>query len=586
MRRLNYLLLVFGVYLLISFVNILFFPEGGVGPTWKVTIPPRRGSILDGKGRKLSHDVYVYVAYLDVGFFRKHSKNLTALEKTLKNCGVDRKVDEVLKNYRFFKLYESESREEVLKRIESDLLPYVNVSYETRRKKLTDYGLSPILGSVLDGRGSGGLEGFFDTQLSNGKKGFARLVYKGSMRLSPVLVDYQRPSDGEDVQLSLDLDLQRTTYEILKKSVESLSAENGHVVVMESKTGRILSLVTLKDWNDLACGYIEPGSTMKPIVYAIALETGAVKTNFSLVCQGRIKPVDKLPNIIRDVEAHGEIDFLSGIVKSCNVMSVEVGRKIVEKIGVEGFYAWLRNFGFGEKTGVEFAGEIEGVLRKPREWSLLDFATVSIGQGIGVTPIQLVAALNVFANDGEYVRPTLLKDQTPSKKRVISAKTAQIIRDAMVKVVEEGTGRMARLEGFSVAGKTGTAQKAIGGRYADVYHSIFVGFFPADNPRYTILVHVDAPKGLYYGGDVAAPIFAQIAKVLLEREKKQARMIAVPKGLMPDLRGLSLRDALLVLEEMGIKDVETKGKGWLVQDQSPSPFEPIPEGRVVLYLQK
>lgn len=150
----------------------------------------------------------------------------------------------------------------------------------------------------------------------------------------------------------------------------------------------------------------------------------------------------------------------------------------------------------------------------------------------------------------------------------------------MIEVVEEGTGKLAQVRGLEIAGKTGTAQKAVGGKYQNLYHSLFVGFFPADDPKYTIMVHLDSPSEAFYGGDVAAPVFRKIVELLTEKEKKKITLI---RGLMPDLVGLPVRDALLVLEELGIEDVELKDKGWMVSDQTPPPDHPL-EGKVVLIL--
>jgi len=577
-KRLTLLLAVFALFLAVSFINLFFFPPAGQKSHWYVSIPPKRGSILDAKGRKIAYDSPVYVAYLDVEFFKRQHGSKSALERTLKACGIEKDPEEVLK-YRFYRLTEAEDKESVLKRLDPDILPFVSLEVEYRRKKFQDYSTGVLIGAVLNGQGKGGVEGFFDDALKGKRKGTLEFLYKGA-RLSPVLTDYVLPEDGQDVHLSIDLDLQRHVYRIISDAVKEFSAEAGHAIVMESKTGKILSMVTTRDWNDLIGGYIEPGSTIKPVVYAIALETKSASPSFSVECEGMIKPVENLNIIIRDIEEHGKVDFLTGIVKSCNVMSVRVGDLIVKHIGVEGFYEWLKKAGFGEKTGVEMEGEIDGVLRNPKEWSLIDPAEISIGQGIGVTPVQLVASLNVFANGGYWIKPSILKESPVQKRKVFSETTAETIKKAMIEVVEEGTGKLAQVRGLEIAGKTGTAQKAVGGEYQNLYHSLFVGFFPADDPKYTIMVHLDSPSGAFYGGDVAAPVFRRIVKLLTDEGKKKVTLI---RGLMPDLVGLPVRDALLVLEELGIEDVELKGKGWMVSDQTPPPDHPL-EGKVVLIL--
>ncbi|PLV58351.1 penicillin-binding transpeptidase domain-containing protein [Thermotoga sp. KOL6] len=577
-KRLGFLLLVFALFLIISFVNFFFFPLGRGNPHWYIFIPPKRGSILDAKRRRIAYDSPKYVAYLDVDFFKRQKGEKAALERTLEACGIEEDVDDVLK-HNFFKLAEAENKEDVLKKIEPDIIPFVSLELEYRRKKIQDYGMGVLIGTVLNEKGKGGIEGFFENVLKGKKGGFMEFLYKGP-RLSPVLTGYSLPENGKDVQTSIDLDLQRRVYEIVEKAVKEFSAAAGHAIVMESKTGKIISMVTTRNWNDLIGGYIEPGSTIKPVVYAIALETAAASVSMTIECNGWIKPVESLSIVIRDIEKHGKISFPTGIVKSCNVMSVKVGELIVKKIGVDGFYKWLKKVGFGSKTGVEMEGEIEGVLREPSKWSLIDPAEISIGQGIGVTPLQLISALNIFANNGYWIKPSISKDSPVEKRKIFSEDVVKVIKQAMVDVVKNGTGKLAQMIGLEIAGKTGTAQKAVSGEYKDLYHSIFVGFFPADDPKYTILVHLDSPSGMFYGGDVAAPVFRRIAELLVEGKEEKIKVI---DGLMPDLIGLPIRDALLVLDSLRAKNVKINGKGWVVTNQSPPPNHPLEE-EVVLTL--
>ncbi|MCD6268344.1 MAG: transpeptidase family protein [Thermotogaceae bacterium] len=567
--RVFFIFIIFTIFLGLAFIGLITTPSSILRRNvWSYFIPPTRGNILDKSGRNCATDLLFYVAYLDVNYLKKHldPRLETSLLDLLRNFNLHLKIDDVL-NRKIVKLGESEERDDILRKIPIDLFPYVNISLEYRRSKINEFGVGVIVGSVVNGKGKYGVEGYFDDILRGKKRGKLKVKIYGTLKIQPEVVEYVPPVNGKDVRIAIDLDLQRAIYKELLDHVRKHRATCGHVIVMESKTGKIRAMVTTSNWNDIVMGYIEPGSSIKPVVYSIALETESVSPDMTYNCVGWIKPVENLKYVIRDVEAHGLVNLEEGIVKSCNSMTVMVSRAIKDHIGEEGFYQWLRKFGFGRKTGIELDGEIEGVLREPSEWSVIDFAEIAIGQGIGVTPIQLISALNVFANDGYYVKPTILEDSKVEKRPVVSSKTAQFIKNAMKKVVEEGTGRMARVQGISIAGKTGTAQKAVEGKYTNHYHSIFVGFFPSDDPKYTILVHIDDPKGEYLGGEVAAPLFSKIVRVLTS---KKIYKIKITKGVMPDLRGLSLKDALLILKSMGVADVKYKGEGVIV-DQSPPP---------------
>ena len=567
--RVFLIFIIFIIFLGLAFIGLITTPSSILRRNvWSYFIPPARGDILDKSGRNCATDLLFYVAYLDVNYLKKHldSHLETSLLDLLRNFNLHLKIDDVLKR-KIVKLGESEERDDILRKIPIDLFPYVNISLEYRRSKVNEFGVGVIIGAVVNGKGKYGVEGYFDDILRGKKRGKLKVKIYGTLRIQPKVVEYVPPVNGKDVRMAIDLDLQRAIYKELLNHVKKHKATCGHVIVMESKTGKIRAMVTTSNWNDIVMGYIEPGSSIKPVVYSIALETESVSPDMTHNCAGWIKPVENLKYVIRDVEAHGLVNLEEGIVKSCNSMTVMVSKAIRDHIGEEGFYQWLRKFGFGRKTGIELDGEIKGVLREPSKWSVIDFAEIAIGQGIGVTPIQLISALNVFANDGYYVKPTILEDSKVEKRLVVSSKTAQFIKNAMKKVVEEGTGRMARVQGISIAGKTGTAQKAVEGRYTNHYHSIFVGFFPSEDPKYTILVHIDDPKDKYLGGEVAAPLFSKIVKVLTS---KKIYKIKITKGVMPDLRGLSLKDALLILKSMGVADVKYKGEGVIV-DQSPPP---------------
>ncbi|WP_041082192.1 penicillin-binding protein [Thermotoga profunda] len=544
--------------------------SAGVSSNWSVRIPAMRGKILDTNGRFCAVDEISYVAYLDVRFLKsQYSDRLSPqLSLLLKNFGISLSAEEILKgSTSFVKLAEEKDRNSIIVKIPTSLIPYVSIQMVTVRKQIKEYDFDKILGKVIDGHGIGGIEEKLDSVLSKKSDGKLLLKYQGFVTLSPKIDKIVKPIDGQDVKLSLDIDIQRICYREIQKAVQENKALAGGVVIMETKTGKIRAMVTTRDWNDIVMGYFEPGSAIKPIVYSIALENNVIQLDDSFDCPGSIKPVPELDITVRDLEAHGKTDVSKALVVSCNTATILIAEKIKNQLGVYQYYDWLKKFEFGEKTGVEIAGEISGVLRKPEQWSKIDFAMISIGHGIGTPALQFLAAFNTIANKGEYVYPSIIESSEVKKKSVISERTAYEISQILRRVVEEGTGIRAQVPGINVAGKTGTAQKIASGE--GKYFSIFVGFFPYEDPKYTMLVYIDEPSAdKYLAGEVAAPVFASIVKKLNTLSKESP--ISYPKGIIPDLRGMSLRDALIILNDIGVKDIQVKGSGVVVQ-QYPEP---------------
>ncbi len=573
------LIIIFGVFILLSFLRLVASPLWGItNKNWSIRIPPKRGSILDKDGRILASDTYVYRAYLDLSFLRRvyeSSDRGTKIEiereiYLLTNL----KIDEVFSKGDFLFLGQSKDKTDLISKIPPTILKFVNISMSMVRKRTEASSLPTILGKVIDRKGIGGIEEYYDSVLRGKRAGKIVLKYTGFVSLQPTIEEFVPPVNGSDVTLSIDMDVQRVLYEDILKAVKSSSAVSGNAILMESKTGKILAMVTTSSWNDNVLGYIEPGSTIKPVIYSIALQTKAASPAFHHNCTGRIKPVEKLNIFIRDIRPHGEVDMEKALVVSCNTATVKIAKIIRDKIGIAGFYKWLRKFGFGEKTGIEIPGESAGLLRDPKHWSAIDFAEISIGQGIGVTPLQLISAINTVVNGGVYVKPSIDLNSPVKKRRVIDEKVADTIRRFMVQVVEHGTGERAKIPGLKIAGKTGTAQKAVGGKYVKRYHSIFIGAFPADDPKYILLVHIDDPKGEYLGGDVAAPVFARMVLDMLGMKEKKPLIIY--KNVVPDLINLSMKDVLTVAKILGL-DVKIHGSG-TVKRQLPPPGTIAPKG--------
>lgn len=281
---------------------------------------------------------------------------------------------------------------------------------------------------------------------------------------------------------------------------------------------------------------------------------------------------------------------------SCNTGFVAVGLRV----GSESFYQYIENFGFGKHTGIDLPGEAKGITIDKAKVKPINLATISIGQSIAVTPIQLINAVSAVANDGKLNRPQIVREvrdktgqlvrefQPDSVRQVLSSEIARAEKGVLEKVVEEGTGRNAYIEGFRIAGKTGTAQKVgAGGYLPDKYVASFAGFAPADNPQVAMLVIVDEPIGIYYGGQIAAPVFGAVMKDLLPYLKVTPQVTSQAKETqsihieVPSIINLAVSEATKVLDKAGLT-VRLEEKGDRVTDQIPKPGSRVPKGSTVL----
>jgi cell division protein FtsI (penicillin-binding protein 3) len=339
---------------------------------------------------------------------------------------------------------------------------------------------------------------------------------------------------GQDITLTIDAEIQYQTEQVLKSVVEEFQAKKACAVVLDPTNGEVLAMANtpLFDANLYASSSVlesdrrnmavtdqyEPGSTFKMVTVAAALEAGVVEPDTMFHLKPSITVYDREVHEAHreDVPAMRDFTVTEILSKSSNVGTVTIGLKV----GKQRLVDMIRNFGFTEKSGIDFPGEVDGQMLAPEKWSGTTIANVPIGQGVAVSPLQLVAAYAAIANGGVMVQPHLVKDQgTPQSRQVVSKKTADELLQMLTVTVEDGTGKLAQVKGYSVAGKTGTAQKVkeTGGYYDDRVVASFVGLVPANDPKLVILVTVDDPITQQYGAYVAAPAFAKIAGFSLRR---------------------------------------------------------------------
>lgn len=435
-------------------------------------------------------------------------------------------------------------------------------------------------------------------------------------------------SNGGSLYLTLDKNIQYIAEKELAAAVGALQAKAGTVVVLDPRTGAVLAMASQPDFNPNAfnrygprnyrnraiADAFEPGSTLKTFLLAAAIEQGVIGPKDRVYCEkGRYKVGGKE---IHDHHPYGWLTVGEVLKYSSNIGAAKIG-KALER---ERFYRALRDFGFGRRTGIGLPGEAAGRLRPPEDWFEVDLAAISFGQGMTATPLQIATAMAAIANGGYLMQPYIveravdgygqtIESHGPSiVRRVVSERTAQIVRRMLEMAVEKGgTGTLAAVPGFRVAGKTGTAQKVdpVAGGYAvDRYVASFVGFVPAEDPKLVILVLIDEPKGKSYGGLAAAPVFSRIAsqalaqlKVAPKRPVRDRRLRPLPRlahnrkpvlpaaavtgardgaPLMPDFVGMSYRQVLQTMERTGL-NVNLRGSGRVVE-QFPPPGRTVPLG--------
>jgi len=384
----------------------------------------------------------------------------------------------------------------------------------------------------LDNNGLAGIELELDRPLS-GRSGRERYVRDPSGR-SIEVVESRPARDGDDVTLTLDHTIQSYAETVLQRTVMNWGAKASSAIVLDPRNGEILAMATVPGFDANRYGYVsrdlqrnravtdtyEPGSTFKVVTIAAALSTKVVAPSTSFLLPYEIEVADRKIHDSHE-RATGRMTVAQILSRSSNVGTVTVA----EMLGQNRLARWIERFGFGQKTGVDFPGETRGIVLPVEKWSGSTIGNVPIGQGIAVTPIQMAAAYGAIANGGVWMRPQLVRRVGShrvggnDRRRIISPVVSSQVMAMMQDVVNEagGTGALARLEGYSVAGKTGTASKPEQGGYSESrYVASFVGVVPANAPRLVVLVSVDEPKGAIWGGVVAAPAFQEIARYALQ----------------------------------------------------------------------
>ena len=404
---------------------------------------------------------------------------------------------------------------------------------ETKRIYPNSYLASHIIGfSGMDNIGLEGIERGFNKYLK-GTPGWAIFLRDARLKKLDIWEKMVLPIDGMDLVLTIDEVIQYIAERELDKAFKEFHAKGASIVVMDPHTGRILAMANRPtyDLNDHSgvskdsirnraiCDLFEPGSVFKIVTASAALEEKKVTEEDVFFCENGAYRVGG--RILHDHTAHGNLTFRQIIEESSNIGTV----KVAQILGPDTLYRYIKAFGFGSKSGIDLSGEISGMISPPRLWSKTSITAVPMGQEVGVTALQLASAISVIANGGQLMKPyvidsvrdnqgRIIKQNKPVlTRKVISVDTAMRIKKILTGVIEEGTGKLGKVLGFSAAGKTGTAQKLEpNGSYShNKFIASFIGFSPAEDPLITVVVTVDEPHPYYYGGVVAAPVFQKVA---------------------------------------------------------------------------
>jgi cell division protein FtsI (penicillin-binding protein 3) len=490
-------------------------------------IPARRGMILDRNGEPLAASTPVDTVWADPRKLASRPEALTPLAAALGLNAAELRERVLADPKRGFIYLKRRAGFEEVSAVR-DLIEKRDldgVDFETEYRRF--YPGVEVFGHVIgftdiEDRGQEGVELAYNDWL-RAEPGLRRVIQDGRRRIVEEVEQIRPPHHGKDLTLSLDRRLQFLAYRELKAAVAEHKAVGGTAVVLDVVTGEVLAMVNQPGYNPNALrasdgerrrnraltDTMEPGSTVKPLVVAAVLERGLVTPETRISTAGGALQVGN--GVVRDVHSYGTLTVTGIITKSSNVGVV----KLAQKMSYQALWQSYDALGFGRVTGVEFPAETRGTLRNYTKWRVFDHATMAFGYSLSVTAMQLAQAYGVIAADGVKRPITLLKRDTPPEgTRVFKPETARAVRAMMETVVsDQGTAKRASIPGYRVAGKTGTAKKSSGrrGYTAGRYQSVFAGMVPAGNPRMVMVVMIDEPRGkAYYGGLVAAPVFAKV----------------------------------------------------------------------------
>lgn len=640
-RRINFFLLLFSgifVVILLKLVNIQIIDSEKYKIAArkqyenKITLTPYRGMIYDRNMNVLVSNTFNYSFAADPNMTDNPEKVAEIFSSAFGKSKQEYLNKLTSQNTSFVYLERGVNAEDT-KGLDTMVINGIIVLKEPKRVYTYGSLASQVLGFTnIDNKGQSGIELSMDEELT-GKEGFVIMQRDGRGNNRPSLEFPRKDSEnGNNIVLTLDINIQRFAEEELAEGVKNFNADGGKVIVQSVKTGEVLAMSsyptfdpnkiqtsdTLGMKNAVITDIFEPGSTFKLITAAASIEEN-LEDRSSIIATENLNEIKGLN--ITDVHGSSSMSFQQAIEQSSNVAF----SKIALKLGSEKFYKYARDFGIGIYNGIELPGENKGILKRPLDFSGVSLPYMSIGYEVLINSLQLTSAYATIANNGKMMKSYIIKKEfSPNGKdifesrpimirQVVSENTAKLLTSLFTGVVDRGTGTDAKVEGIKIAGKTGTAQRIIKGEYSNKSHNAsFVGFFPADNPQIIITVIINNPQsGEYYGGKVAAPVFQKIASRIVnfsgvsgiagnnfvnvnytgEVNSGAGTEYQDPidkNHIIPNLINLRYEDAIEILKEnnlsfetVDIVNKETSGNSKFVESQLPLPNERISDDKKV-----
>ena len=605
--------------------------------TREIPIEAKRGTIYDTNMKELAVSVTKYTVWCKPVEVKDAKKTSEELAKIL-----DEKYDDIYKkvNKKNMALVKVKRwiDDDTADKITKAGLSGIWVAEDNQRYYPYGNFASYVLGHTsADSAGVAGIELKYDSVLKGTSGKLIVSTDAAGKEIPRGSEQYYEPTTGNGLVLTVDEVIQHYCEKAAQKAYEENNASKVTIIAMDPKTGDIKAMVKKPDYdpntptkaiypayeelleecksdnekikaystmwrNTAVSDTYEPGSTFKLITSASGLEEGVVKQDDKFTCSGSVMVEGQKIKCWRSYRPHGAETFKQGVQNSCNPVFVEVGRRL----GVAKMYDYIEAFGLNKKTGIDLPGEACSIMYKEKDVGPVELATISFGQSISVTPIQLITAVCSIVNDGNRMEPRLVKSYTDNKgnitkeidpvqvKQVISKETSAQMREIMESVVTDGGGKIAYLPGYRLGGKTGTAQKVINGSYAQGHYVCsFIGMAPADDPEIVVLAIVDEPTGvMQFGSTTAGPIIKEVMSNTLKylgvepeyTEEEKSENIK-NKVSVPDVRGLTIEDATKVLEEAKLEanidnDVDIKEET-IIKDMFPKPGVSVNEGSLI-----
>lgn len=584
--------------------------------THEVPVEARRGVIYDRMGRELAVSVNVdsiFAVPAEVKNAPETARKLADLLSLDYDWVLSR-----LTQVQAFVWIKRKVPDDVSQAVKMLELPGIGFTQESRRVYPKGNLAAHVLGFAgIDSQGLAGVEYSYDNQL-RGRPGWIVVEYDAMGRQIPQAMHrYLPPTDGEGLVLTIDEVIQSLVERELDQVMLENKPAHAAIIVMDPNTGEILGLGVRpafdpnhyadypeSTWRNFAVSdTYHPGSTFKPVTAAAAVEEGVVKWSDRFYCPGSIVVEDRRIHCHR-AGGHGSMDLTQVIEFSCNVGFVNIGLRL----GPAAFYRYWRAFGLDGLTGADLPGEATSLIMPEKDVRKVDLAVMAFGQTLTVTPIELIRAMAAIANGGRLVTPHVAKEfrspdgkvvtpiEWPVGQQILSQETSREVSQAMEAVVTTGTGKVAYMPGYRLAGKTGTSQKTVGGVVSsNVFVSSFAGFGPVDDPKVMILVVVDEPQGAYYGSQVAAPVFGRLMRDIYryleiplvykegEGPKSHDRESQTPSEVtVPNVVGRTVGESLAALVAAGLRaEVSGEATG-VVVSQTPGLGSKVPWGTLVL----